>query len=157
MEETKYCKRHDVYYSEKLCWKCVRSPQEASSDVKKDVEAWCAEVAAPASRLPSQVLAADTFTKQIAALVDKDAPNGLEILNECIALAAFLIEKNTAYGASALNPVRIMSNANANEQIRVRMDDKLSRLVRGEQAGEDAILDLVGYYILLKIAEKQGS
>ena len=66
-----------------------------------------------------------------------------------------LIEKNRAYGNSALNPIRVFSKASAYEQILVRMDDKLSRLARGcEAAGEDTVLDLVGYGILLMIAKK---
>ena len=65
-----------------------------------------------------------------------------------------LLEKNAAYGDSALNPVNALSSASATEQIRVRMDDKLSRMVRGhEYANEDTLLDFVGYYFLLKIAE----
>lgn len=65
-----------------------------------------------------------------------------------------LLEKNAAYGDSALNPVNALSTASATEQIRVRMDDKLSRMVRGhEYANEDTLLDFVGYYFLLKIAE----
>lgn len=66
-----------------------------------------------------------------------------------------LLEKNAAYGDSALNPVRIFSHADAAEQIRVRLDDKLSRLARGKAAGEDVISDLLGYLFLLKIAERR--
>lgn len=65
-----------------------------------------------------------------------------------------LVEKNEAYGNSALEPVRIMSSCDSTEQIKVRMDDKLSRLIKGQAFGEDAMKDLVGYYFLLKIAEK---
>jgi hypothetical protein len=64
-----------------------------------------------------------------------------------------LIEKNKAYGNSALNPVRIFSKADPTEQLRVRVDDKLSRLARGDDAGEDTVLDLCGYLVLLRIAE----
>lgn len=64
-----------------------------------------------------------------------------------------LVEKNKAYGNSALNPVRIFSKADPTEQLRVRVDDKLSRLARGDDAGEDTVLDLIGYLVLLKIAE----
>ena len=62
-----------------------------------------------------------------------------------------LVAKNQAYGNSALNPVRVFSKADAAEQLRVRIDDKLSRLSRGKSAGEDTILDLIGYLILLRI------
>jgi hypothetical protein len=64
-----------------------------------------------------------------------------------------LIAKNKAYGSSALDPVRIFSKASTREQLLVRMDDKLSRLERGSAAGEDVLLDLLGYLLLLRIAE----
>jgi len=66
-----------------------------------------------------------------------------------------LIQKNDAYGDSALNPLRIFSKADSAEQIRVRIDDKLSRIRRGHAAGEDAERDLVGYLILLVVAEER--
>jgi hypothetical protein len=74
---------------------------------------------------------------------------------ECDALKAMLLEKNKAYGSSALSPVRIFSKADTVEQIRVRIDDKLSRLMRGSAAGEDVVLDLIGYLVLLRIATKE--
>lgn len=65
-----------------------------------------------------------------------------------------LIAKNRAYGNSALEPVRIFSKADVAEQLRVRIDDKLSRLMKGTDfADEDTVTDLLGYLILLKIAE----
>lgn len=64
-----------------------------------------------------------------------------------------LIEKNAAYGNSALNPVRVFSKVSREEALLVRVDDKLSRIARGtEFPGEDTIDDLIGYLILLKIA-----
>lgn len=60
-----------------------------------------------------------------------------------------LVEKNKAYGNSALNPVRIFSKATTEEQLLVRIDDKLSRFMRGEAAGEDVVKDLIGYLLIL--------
>ena len=81
-----------------------------------------------------------------------------KIQQECDQLADFLIEKNKAYGNSALEPLRMFSKADPVEQLKVRIDDKLSRLQRGnEYAGDDTILDLLGYLILLRIANKQNS
>lgn len=77
------------------------------------------------------------------------------IAAECDALKQMLVEKNRAYGNSALDPVRIFSKAAPVEQILVRIDDKLSRLSRGHAAGEDVEQDLLGYLILLRIARKQ--
>jgi len=73
---------------------------------------------------------------------------------ECREVERVLLEKNAAYGNSALEPLRIFSRADATEQIRVRIDDKLSRLARGQAAGEDVVLDLIGYLILLRVAKK---
>lgn len=67
-----------------------------------------------------------------------------------------LIEKNASYGDSALNPVRIFSRADAGEQIRVRIDDKLSRMARGtEYQGDNDEDDLLGYFLLLKIRKNR--
>ena len=77
-----------------------------------------------------------------------------DIQKVCSELSEFLVEKNKKYGDSALNPVRIFSKAETTEQLLVRIDDKLSRLARGgEYPGDDDILDLLGYLILLRIAK----
>lgn len=82
-----------------------------------------------------------------------------KVLNE---LRTLLIEKNTAYGNSALDPIRIFSKAQAHSQILVRIDDKLSRIrnFQGQEVGpsgdaavEDTIQDLIGYLVLLKISQ----
>ena len=85
---------------------------------------------------------------------DKNPTFEASLDKELAKVRELLLEKNAAYGDSALNPVNALSSASATEQIRVRMDDKLSRMVRGhEYANEDTLLDFVGYYFLLKIAE----
>jgi hypothetical protein len=82
----------------------------------------------------------------------------LEIAMVCDDIKNLLLRKNANYGDSAINPSRIFSKASAVEQILVRIDDKLSRIGRG--AGlvandEDVIDDLIGYLVLLKIAQKR--
>jgi hypothetical protein len=73
---------------------------------------------------------------------------------ECDRLRDMLLAKNEAYSNSALDPVRIFSKADPGEQIRVRLDDKLSRLERGHTFGdEDTIQDLAGYLVLLMVHE----
>ena len=76
------------------------------------------------------------------------------IADECDAICRMLQEKNAAYGNSAIDPVRVFSRADPVEQIKVRIDDKLSRLARGADCGEDVELDLIGYLILLRIARR---
>jgi hypothetical protein len=69
-----------------------------------------------------------------------------------------LCEKNRLYGDSALDPARVFSRSDAVEQIRVRIDDKLSRLRSGQtDDAEDAEWDLLGYLVLLRIAKRRGS
>jgi hypothetical protein len=85
-----------------------------------------------------------------------EAPSGSEILDECLAVAKMLIEKNKLYGDSALNPARIFSKASPVEQILVRIDDKLNRLMKGEgKETEDIIGDLLGYIVLLRVAQRR--
>lgn len=71
------------------------------------------------------------------------------------AVREHVLAKNDAYGDSALNPVRVFSRAGATEGLRVRIDDKLSRLARGDEDafGERPVLDLIGYLVLLEMAE----
>lgn len=88
-------------------------------------------------------------------LIATDAPSGQKIIKECLEISEMLIKKNISYGNSALNPIRIFSKADSKEQIRVRIDDKLNR-IQNDQAfpGDNDIDDLIGYLILLKIANR---
>jgi len=71
----------------------------------------------------------------------------------CDQIKDMLIEKNKSYGDSALDPIRIFSKSDTVEQIKVRIDDKLSRVSRGtEFYGDNDIDDLIGYLVLLKIS-----
>ena len=80
------------------------------------------------------------------------APAGEKILDRTLKITKFLLEKNIAYGNSAIKPVRIFSKANAEEQLLVRIDDKLNRIINNQSySGDDDVLDLVGYLILLLV------
>ena len=79
-----------------------------------------------------------------------------DIRAEADAIVAMLIEKNRAYGDSALNPVRVFSRANVLEQLLVRIDAKLARLARGSAAGEDVESDLLGYLLILRVARARA-
>ena len=69
-------------------------------------------------------------------------------------IANLLIDKNKKYGNSALEPKRIFSKADSTEQIKVRIDDKLSRITNQNlEDDEDVINDLIGYLVLLKISQ----
>ena len=77
----------------------------------------------------------------------------IDIATICDDVKELLLLKNRKYGDSAINPVRVFSKSDSLEQIRVRIDDKLSRL-RNQQADEDedVITDLLGYLVLYKVA-----
>ena len=97
-------------------------------------------------RIDDRTVVVTPPTEGVAELISK----------ECRAVEKMLLEKNRNYGNSALDPVRIFSKASTIEQIRVRIDDKLSRLYRGKKADEDVVLDLIGYLILLRVQEKKN-
>lgn len=70
----------------------------------------------------------------------------------CEELKQMLLAKNESYGNSALDPIRFFSRASAEEQLLVRIDDKLSRIARGSAyPGDNDLDDLQGYLTLLKV------
>jgi len=80
------------------------------------------------------------------------------ITKECNSIKDLLVSKNASYGNSAFEPVRIFSTADTIEQLKVRIDDKLSRISRGNLEVEnfdETVTDLIGYLILLKIKQKE--
>ena len=85
--------------------------------------------------------------------------NSQELIAQvCDEIKELLLAKNRAYGNSALEPKRIFSKADPLEQIRVRIDDKLSRISTGstgeghKHTQEDTKMDLIGYLILEQVA-----
>ena len=85
------------------------------------------------------------------------------IVEEMDALKALLLAKNRDYGNSALDPVRVFSQAVPVSQLEIRIDDKLSRIQQTSQHGatvkEDTLRDLIGYLVLYRIAlrlQEQG-
>lgn len=67
----------------------------------------------------------------------------------CAEMRNFLIAKNGSYGNSVGDPVRIFSTAGPLEQINIRIDDKISRMMRGHGMPTDNDeIDLTGYLLL---------
>lgn len=70
-------------------------------------------------------------------------------------VADTVVQKNLAYGNSALNPIRVFSRTDRMEQLYTRLDDKLSRVQKGhEYPGDDTIRDIIGYCTLILIARE---
>lgn len=88
----------------------------------------------------------------------KEAPSGKDILEAGIDILTLLLNKNISYGNSAIEPLRLFSSASVEEQIMVRIDDKLSRLKNNQEyPGDNDIDDLIGYLILLKVVRRVSS
>ena len=77
-----------------------------------------------------------------------------DIARVCDNVKQLLLQKNMKYGDSALNPIRVLSKTGPTEQILVRIDDKLNRVKQGNilEDDEDVVMDLIGYFVLLKIS-----
>lgn len=79
-----------------------------------------------------------------------------KVYNITNSIAKMLIEKNASYGNSALEPINCFYKGDAGTSIKVRIDDKLSRIMRGnEYQGDDTVKDLLGYLVLLLVSEEQ--
>jgi hypothetical protein len=76
----------------------------------------------------------------------------------CKGVFRMLVDKNRAYGNSVFDPVRVFSKASVDEQINVRLDDKLSRIQKGnaDLMDEDVLIDTIGYLIIKLIAKQQA-
>ncbi len=93
----------------------------------------------------------------MSAKVIATQPDTQELIKiECDLIKEMLLIKNRNYGDAAIRPLSMFARGLSNEsQIRVRIDDKLNRIIQGNKADdEDVIQDLIGYLILLRIARK---
>ena len=81
------------------------------------------------------------------------------IISECEFISRHLLMKNQAYGNSFADPVRIFAKSAPMEQLNVRIDDKIKRLLNQDVSSkrrvrEDTVLDLIGYLILKRVLKK---
>lgn len=91
----------------------------------------------------------DTITRKIPAPILPEAvrhqrafASDLDSVLEEI--RATLIAKNAAYGDSALDPLRLFSQADPVEQLKVRIDDKISRIPVGQVLEALVLLRIAG-------------
>lgn len=63
-----------------------------------------------------------------------------------------LCEKNKRYGNSALEPLGVFYKGSATDSIRIRLDDKLSRIKNSPILRKNDMYDLLGYLFLLNIS-----
>lgn len=67
-------------------------------------------------------------------------------------LRDLVLEKNRRYGDSALSPLNCFSKACADESIRIRLDDKLKRIMNSGEIRKNDVSDLIGYMGLLCVS-----
>lgn len=87
------------------------------------------------------------------------------IVDECDSVKELLLAKNREYGNSALEPLGVFAGGlNAQEQIAVRIDDKLKRIQTTRSMSpddikvhEDTEQDLLGYLVLMRVARRLGA
>lgn len=74
-----------------------------------------------------------------------------------------LIQKNREYGSAVFKKGKVFSKTSAEDAIRIRLDDKMSRLAwmmqnPGEAfVQEDTEFDLTGYLILMQVARRKSA
>ena len=100
----------------------------------------------------------DNEVKTALTRLDQDKVQQL-ITEECHFIASFLIAKNQAYGNSFADPVQIFAKSTPMEQLNVRIDDKIKRLLNKDgvskrRVKEDTVLDLIGYLILKRVLSR---
>jgi hypothetical protein len=65
-----------------------------------------------------------------------------------------VIEKNKRYGDAALSPKKIFSKLDPGEGIKVRIDDKLGRILHNQgDIRKNDVADLMGYLSLLAVSQ----
>ena len=65
-----------------------------------------------------------------------------------------VLEKNKRYGDSALNPIKCFSKVSADESIRIRLDDKLKRIMNASEIRKNDVADIIGYLSLLCVSRE---
>lgn len=75
-----------------------------------------------------------------------------KIVEVCDGMKELLLYKNQKYGDSALNPKHIFYKGDSSDSIRIRLDDKLGRVVNCNETRINDVADIIGYCTLLLIS-----
>ena len=71
-------------------------------------------------------------------------------------LATLLLEKNAKYGNSALEPLKGIKYS-AEDGIKIRLTDKLKRVINSDNLRKNDIVDIMGYLVLLCVLKNWTS
>lgn len=68
------------------------------------------------------------------------------------AMNELLLYKNTKYGDSAVKPKHIFYKGDATNSIKIRLDDKIGRVMNCEETRINDVCDIIGYCTLLLVS-----
>lgn len=122
-------------------------------EVKEEEEGYIYEVYGLVGACPHFIDKVDCEVILEEGLAKSTIGTQQKIEKVCKGLEGFLKEKNKRYGDSALDPQNIFSKLKSDEQIKIRLDDKLSRINNSGEIRKNDLVDITGYLILLMIAK----
>lgn len=70
----------------------------------------------------------------------------------CDEMKDLLLYKNQKYGDSALSPKRIFYKGDSADSIKIRLDDKLGRVINCNETRINDVADIIGYCTLLLVS-----
>ena len=75
-----------------------------------------------------------------------------KIIEICDAMKDLLLYKNQKYGDSALSPKKIFYKGDSADSIKIRLDDKLGRVINCNETRINDVADIIGYCTLLLVS-----
>ena len=78
--------------------------------------------------------------------------NQQRIAEICDGMKDLLLYKNQKYGDSALSPKRIFYKGDSADSIKIRLDDKLGRVINCNETRINDVADIIGYCTLLLVS-----
>ena len=98
-----------------------------------------------------------SWDERVKTIAEVDSKFNEELTEIMSSIKQLLMRKNSQYGDSIFNPVRVFSRGDPIEQIRVRIDDKISRMNSSpHEYIEDTVTDLIGYLIMYQMAMRRN-
>lgn len=86
---------------------------------------------------------------QFEVRYEKFTESQKKISEICDSIKDLLLYKNEKYGDSALNPNNIFYKGDSTNSIKIRLDDKISRIKNCDETRVNDVADVTGYCILL--------
>jgi hypothetical protein len=87
-------------------------------------------------------------------LLDQKTGTQQKITDAFNSMRDLVLEKNKRYGDAALTPKQVFSKLDAVEGLKIRLDDKISRIMNNSgEIRKNDVADIMGYLVLLAISQ----